>query len=114
MADLKLPYPKFIDYAVPGNKQCGGVPSRLAGKLREILPADDRKCARLKPLVMVAITWCRLRLLTRSAKLSDRMIHKALFCAAPMSRFPLGKFVGNVFNALFTTPPRFICDQQTI
>ena len=23
MAGLNLPYPKFIDYAVPGNRQCG-------------------------------------------------------------------------------------------
>lgn len=34
MAGLKLPYPKFIDYAVPGNRQCGvcppGVPENLA------------------------------------------------------------------------------------
>jgi sulfur dioxygenase len=26
MANLNLPYPKFIDYAVPGNKQCGVCP----------------------------------------------------------------------------------------
>jgi glyoxylase-like metal-dependent hydrolase (beta-lactamase superfamily II) len=29
MANLNLPYPKFIDYAVPGNKQCGICPSDL-------------------------------------------------------------------------------------
>ncbi|MES2536250.1 MAG: MBL fold metallo-hydrolase [Pseudomonadota bacterium] len=29
MAGLKLPYPKFIDHAVPGNKQCGVCPSHL-------------------------------------------------------------------------------------
>jgi len=29
MAQLKLPYPKFIDYAVPGNRQCGVCPSHL-------------------------------------------------------------------------------------
>lgn len=29
MADLKLPYPKFIDHAVPGNKRCGVCPTDL-------------------------------------------------------------------------------------
>ena len=29
MANLDLPYPKFIDYAVPGNKRCGVCPSHL-------------------------------------------------------------------------------------
>lgn len=29
MAELKLPYPKFIDYAVPGNRQCGTCPDDL-------------------------------------------------------------------------------------
>jgi glyoxylase-like metal-dependent hydrolase (beta-lactamase superfamily II) len=29
MADLKLPYPKFIDYAVPGNRLCGVCPQDL-------------------------------------------------------------------------------------
>lgn len=33
MSDLHLPYPKFIDYAVPGNRQCGvcsdGIPDSL-------------------------------------------------------------------------------------
>lgn len=29
MANLNLPYPKFIDYAVPGNKQCGVCPTDL-------------------------------------------------------------------------------------
>lgn len=33
MANLNLPYPKFIDHAVPGNKQCGVCPSKLPGKL---------------------------------------------------------------------------------
>lgn len=28
-ATLNLPYPKFIDYAVPGNRGCGVCPSRL-------------------------------------------------------------------------------------
>lgn len=35
MADLKLPYPKFIDYAVPGNRQCGVCPSELPEHMRE-------------------------------------------------------------------------------
>lgn len=29
MAGLKLPYPKFIDHAVPGNRQCGVCPHKL-------------------------------------------------------------------------------------
>ncbi len=29
MANLNLPYPKFIEYAVPGNKQCGVYPADL-------------------------------------------------------------------------------------
>lgn len=29
MAELKLPYPKFIDYAVPGNQKCGVCPHDL-------------------------------------------------------------------------------------
>lgn len=33
MANLDLPYPKFIDYAVPGNRQCGVCPSHLPEKL---------------------------------------------------------------------------------
>lgn len=33
MANLNLPYPKFIDYAVPGNKQCGVCPSDLPDNL---------------------------------------------------------------------------------
>lgn len=33
MANLNLPYPKFIDYAVPGNKQCGVCPSDLPQNL---------------------------------------------------------------------------------
>lgn len=35
MANLHLPYPKFIDYAVPGNRQCGVCPSDLPTKLEE-------------------------------------------------------------------------------
>ena len=29
MSNLNLPYPKFIDYAVPRNRQCGVCPSHL-------------------------------------------------------------------------------------
>lgn len=35
MAALDLPYPKFIDYAVPGNLQCGVCPPGLPEHLRE-------------------------------------------------------------------------------
>lgn len=34
MANLKLPYPKFIDYAVPGNRQCGVCPADLPEQMR--------------------------------------------------------------------------------
>jgi sulfur dioxygenase len=33
MANLHLPYPKFIDYAVPGNRQCGVCPADLPDNL---------------------------------------------------------------------------------
>lgn len=33
MANLNLPYPKFIDYAVPGNRQCGVCPDDLPDRL---------------------------------------------------------------------------------
>ena len=33
MSSLNLPYPKFIDYAVPGNRQCGVCPSHLSEDL---------------------------------------------------------------------------------
>lgn len=33
MAKLNLPYPKFIDYAVPGNRQCGVCPADLPDEL---------------------------------------------------------------------------------
>lgn len=40
MANLDLPYPKFIDYAVPGNRQCGvcppDLPENLAGYCRQM------------------------------------------------------------------------------
>ena len=38
MAGLDLPYPKFIDYAVPGNRQCGQCPPDLPERLREYCP----------------------------------------------------------------------------
>lgn len=34
MAQLNLPYPKFIDHAVPGNRQCGVCPPDLTDNLR--------------------------------------------------------------------------------
>ena len=34
MHELKLPYPKFIDYAVPGNRACGVCPDDLDAELR--------------------------------------------------------------------------------
>ena len=35
MAALDMPYPKFIDHAVPGNRACGVCPHDLPEKLRE-------------------------------------------------------------------------------
>jgi len=35
MANLNLPYPKFIDYAVPGNRQCGFCPDHLPENLEK-------------------------------------------------------------------------------
>jgi hypothetical protein len=34
MAGLNLPYPKFIDHAVPGNRQCGVCPADLPEQLQ--------------------------------------------------------------------------------
>jgi len=34
MAELKLPYPKFIDHAVPGNRRCGVCPDDLPEQLQ--------------------------------------------------------------------------------
>ena len=34
MAELKLPYPKFIDHALPGNRQCGVCPTELPEEMR--------------------------------------------------------------------------------
>lgn len=39
MAGLKLPYPKFIDHAVPGNRQCGVCPSDLPQDLQRYCEA---------------------------------------------------------------------------
>jgi sulfur dioxygenase len=35
MAKLNLPYPKFIDHAVPGNRQCGVCPADLPQNLAQ-------------------------------------------------------------------------------
>ncbi len=35
MAELDLAYPKFIDYAVPGNRRCGVCPQSLPDYWRE-------------------------------------------------------------------------------
>lgn len=35
MAGLNLPYPKFIDYAVPGNRRCGVCPQELPDQLAD-------------------------------------------------------------------------------
>ncbi len=35
MQNLNLPYPKFIDYAVPGNRLCGQCPDDLPANLQE-------------------------------------------------------------------------------
>lgn len=35
MSSLNLPYPKFIDYAVPGNRQCGVCPTDLPQELQK-------------------------------------------------------------------------------
>lgn len=35
MANLNLPYPKFIDFAVPGNRQCGVCPDALPDQLKQ-------------------------------------------------------------------------------
>ena len=34
MAGLNLPYPKFIDFAVPGNRQCGVCPTDLPAQMK--------------------------------------------------------------------------------
>lgn len=35
MANLNLPYPKFIDYAIPGNRQCGVCPPHVPENLEK-------------------------------------------------------------------------------
>jgi sulfur dioxygenase len=35
MAGLDLPYPTFIDHAVPGNRQCGVCPDHLPQNLQK-------------------------------------------------------------------------------
>jgi sulfur dioxygenase len=35
MREFKLPYPSFIDYAVPGNRQCGVCPMDLPERMKE-------------------------------------------------------------------------------
>lgn len=35
MTELKLPYPKFLDYAVPGNTACGECPPELPAHLQQ-------------------------------------------------------------------------------
>ena len=35
MAGLELPYSKFIDHAVPGNRQCGVCPADSPEQMRE-------------------------------------------------------------------------------
>jgi glyoxylase-like metal-dependent hydrolase (beta-lactamase superfamily II) len=42
MAELRLPYPKFIDHAVPGNRRCGVCPEDLPEDLREFCEAMGR------------------------------------------------------------------------
>lgn len=41
MTDLKLPYPKFIDYAVPGNRDCGACPADLPERLKQYCEASS-------------------------------------------------------------------------
>ncbi len=35
MANLNMPYPKFIDYAVPSNRQCGTCPDNVPDNLKQ-------------------------------------------------------------------------------
>lgn len=41
MRDLDLPYPKFIDYAVPGNRDCGRCPDHLPENLQKYCQAME-------------------------------------------------------------------------
>ena len=48
MANLNLPYPTFIDYAVPGNQQCGVCPDHLPENLEKYCGlVDDNYLGRL-------------------------------------------------------------------
>lgn len=42
MENLKLPYPKRMDFAVPGNKLCGEPPPELSEELRRQYDADTQ------------------------------------------------------------------------
>ena len=42
MADLKLPYPRFIDHAVPGNRLCGVCPDVLPDELKRYCEQMER------------------------------------------------------------------------
>ena len=42
MAGLNLPYPRFIDYAVPGNRQCGVCPDVLPEALKRYCEQMER------------------------------------------------------------------------
>jgi sulfur dioxygenase len=42
MAELRLPYPRFIDHAVPGNRRCGVCPEDLPEDLREFCESMRR------------------------------------------------------------------------
>lgn len=42
MAGLNLPYPKFIDHAVPGNRQCGVCPPNLTDSFRSYCEQVER------------------------------------------------------------------------
>lgn len=41
MAQLELPYPRFIDHAVPGNRRCGVCPEELTEDLRRYCEAME-------------------------------------------------------------------------
>jgi glyoxylase-like metal-dependent hydrolase (beta-lactamase superfamily II) len=41
MRNLDLPYPKFIDYAVPGNRECGRCPDHLPENLQKYCRAME-------------------------------------------------------------------------
>ena len=43
MAGLNLPYPKFIDWAVPGNRQCGVCPDDVPDADAGLLRSHDRE-----------------------------------------------------------------------